>query len=467
MGPVTEEKISQWVAEQHQYFATGATRSAAFRIAQLKKLKQSIVKHEDALLDALHADLRKNRAEGYASEIGLVLYSISYMIKHIKRWAKPKRVKTPLPLVGTSSYTIAEPYGSVLIIGPFNYPASLILEPLIGAIAAGNCAVVKPSEYTPNVSAALRVVIEEAFEPQFVRVIEGAKDETSWLIHAPFDYMFFTGSTKVGKIVMEAAAKRLAPVTLELGGKSPVIIDQTAKINITAQRVVWGKLLNNGQTCIAPDYILVHKNVYGAFMQAIQQAIKQFYSDQPKQSVDYGRIVSDQHFARLNAMITSDKQHILLGGESDATDRYIQPTVLNGGHVKAPNELAAMQEEVFGPIVSIIQYGDTDEAIAFIHNFDKPLALYVFTEDKQVEQQILDNVSFGGGCVNDTLSHVINHELPFGGVGPSGIGAYHGKHSFEVFSHRKSVLRRSTLVETGILFPPYKDKLKLLKKILK
>jgi len=467
MGNITELMITQWVEQQQAYYESGETRNVQFRIQQLKKLKQAIVKHENNILEALHLDLRKSRTEGFASELGLVLYSISHMIKNLHRWAKPKRVKTPLPLIGTSSYIVSEPYGSVLIIGPFNYPASLILEPLVAAIASGNCAIVKPSEYTPNVSAALRNLISETFDPQYVRLVEGAQQETSWLIHAPFDYMFFTGSTKVGKIVMKAAAERLIPVTLELGGKSPVIVDHTAKIEIAAQRVVWGKLLNNGQTCIAPDYILVQQSIYEPFIKSVIAAVHQLYSDNPMESEDYGRIVSDMHFTRLRAMLDNIDEHYIYGGTYDEQQRYISPTFLNGGTCKKPVKLKAMEEEVFGPICTVIQYDTLDEAIAFIKQYDKPLALYAFTEDTAVEQRIVDSVSFGGGCINDTLSHYINHELPFGGVGPSGLGAYHGKHSFEQFSHRKSILKRTTLLEPGILFPPYKDKLKLLKKVLK
>lgn len=467
MNQLTEGKITEWVNQQKAYFETGATRDIGFRIQQLKRLKQAIQKHEGLLLDALYQDLRKSHTEGYASEIGLVLYSISYMMKHVKKWAKPTRVKTPIPLIGTSSYIKTEPYGSVLIIGPFNYPVSLILEPLIGSIAAGNCSIVKPSEYTPNVAKAIKIVIEEAFEPQFVTVVEGAKDETSWLIHAPFDYMFFTGSTKVGKIVMEAAANRLVPVTLELGGKSPVIIDQTAKIEIAAQRVVWGKLLNNGQTCIAPDYMLVHDAVYDHFIVAVKKAIHQFYSDDIMASADYGRIVSDQHFTRLKNMLLQDEKHIMYGGQYDSEERYIAPTLIDGGSVQQPIQLVSMTEEVFGPICAVLKYEHLQDAISFIKRHEKPLALYVFTESKEIEHAVIDQISFGGGCVNDTLSHYINHELPFGGVGPSGLGSYHGKHSFNIFSHTKSILKRSSFMETGLLFPPYKEKLKLLKKVLK
>ncbi|HIW34143.1 MAG TPA: aldehyde dehydrogenase [Candidatus Paenibacillus intestinavium] len=467
MSQVTETMITQWVEQQQDYYESGETRSLQFRIQQLKKLKQAIVKYQHHILDALYLDLRKSKTEGYASELGLVLYSISHMIKNLRRFAKPKRVKTPLPLIGTASYIVSEPYGSVLIIGPFNYPASLILEPLVAAIASGNCAIVKPSEHTPNVSAALRDLITETFDTRYIRLVEGAQEETSWLIHAPFDYIFFTGSTKVGKIVAKAAAERLIPVTLELGGKSPVIVDRTAKLEIAAQRVVWGKLLNNGQTCIAPDYILVEQSIYEPFMKLVVAAIHQFYSSNPLESEDYGRIVSDTHFLRLKSMLEDAESDCIYGGQYDEQQRYIAPTFLSGGTCKQPRSLKAMQEEVFGPICTVIQYDTLDEAITFIKQYDKPLALYAFTEDAAVEQRIVASISFGGGCINDTLSHYINYELPFGGVGPSGLGAYHGEHSFEQFTHRKSMLKRTTLLEPGILFPPYKDKLKFLRKVLK
>lgn len=467
MSQVTEARITGWVNQQRTYYDSGVTRSVDFRIQQLKKLKQAIIKHEDEILDALHRDLRKSRTEGFASELGLVLYSISYTIKHLQGWAKPKRVKTPFPLIGTSSYIVSEPYGSVLIIGPFNYPASLILEPLVAAIASGNCAIVKPSEYTRAVAKALSKLIEETFDPSYVRLVEGAQQETSWLIHAPFDFMFFTGSTKVGKIVMQAAAERLVPVALELGGKSPVIVDHTSKVDIAAKRIVWGKLLNNGQTCIAPDYIVVQQSIYEPFIKAVIAAIHQFYSENPLESEDYGRIVSDTHFARLKSMLEHNEERFIYGGKYDAKERYIEPTFLDGGTCQQPIALKAMEEEVFGPICTVIQYDKLQEAIQFVKQYEKPLALYVFTEDNAVEKRILDSISFGGGCVNDTLSHYINHELPFGGVGPSGVGSYHGKHGFDQFSHQKSVLKRTTKLEPGLLFPPYKDKLKLLKKVLK
>lgn len=460
-------EIEELVQKQKVYFDSGQTRSLSFRLQQLQALRHAILKHEKQLSEALYADLGKSEAESYTTEIGIVLSSITHAIKQLKKWMKPKRVSTPLMMVGTSGKIVAEPYGVALIIAPFNYPVQLVFEPLLGAISGGNCIVVKPSEFTPHVSLVLEKLVAETFDSAFIAVVQGEQQETTWLLESKFDFIFFTGSTKVGSIVMQAAAKQLIPVALELGGKSPTIIHKTANIDVAAKRIMWGKYINNGQTCVAPDYILVDETVKDNFLQACQSALTSFYGVDIKQSEDYSRIVSDRHFNRLVSMIEHDREQIILGGSYDSRTRYIEPTFIEGGSVREPVPVEAMNDEVFGPILTVISYKDEKDVIPFVKKYNKPLALYIFSEDDSFNNAILENISFGGGCINDTLSHVIHRELPFGGVGPSGLGSYHGQHSFDLFSHKKSVLSRTSKVETGLLFPPYKKKLSLFKKILK
>lgn len=465
----TTEAVHRMLEEHTGFFRTGKTAGAVYRMEQLNKLKGAIIRFERELLEALRKDLRKSGMEAYSSEIGLVLSSISYMTKHLKKWMKPRKARTPLHLAGTRSRIIPEPYGTVLIVGPYNYPVQLVLEPLVGAIAAGNCAVLKPSESTPHVSAVISRMIAETFDPAYIRVVEGEKEVTSALIHAPFDYIFFTGSVAVGKIVMEAAAKNLVPVTLELGGKSPLIVDKTVNLDLAVKRIAWGKWMNAGQTCVAPDYALVHEEMKDAFIQKLKAELGRFYSENAQASEDYGRIVNERQFDRLAAILDGDREFVVHGGRVDRSDLYMEPTLLAIGKVGSSEALAAesMQDELFGPLLPILSYASLDEAIHLVQSRPKPLALYVFTEDRAVQDRVLGELSFGGGCVNDTISHLVNHHLPFGGVGHSGIGGYHGQHSFELFSHHKSVLTRSTKFETGILFPPYKDKLKWIRKVLK
>jgi aldehyde dehydrogenase (NAD+) len=463
MPEVSEQSIGLMLAEHRQFFDSGVTKETAFRLRQLQKLGDAIRRHESRIIEALHQDLRKSEFEAYATEIGFTLDSIGYMMKHLKRWMKPVKVQSPLHMFPSKSLIISEPYGTVLIIGPFNYPFQLLIEPLIGAIAAGNCAVLKPSESTPAVSAVIEELIKETFEPGYIRVVQGEKETTNLLIHAKFDYIFFTGSVPVGKIVMAAAAKQLVPVTLELGGKSPVIVDKTANLETAAKRIVWGKLINVGQTCIAPDYLLVHKEVAAELISLMKQSIRAFYGENPRSNPDYGRIVNERQLQRIAGMIERDRSKIITGGTVEPEDLYIEPTLL----YPATWSDAAMEDEIFGPVLPIIEFGRLEEAISSINQHPKPLALYLFTEDKQVEQQVLGSVSFGGGCVNDTISHVASSRLPFGGVGNSGIGGYHGKHSFDLFSHRKSIVKRSSKIDFGIVYPPYGNKIKLVRKLLK
>lgn len=464
---LNDHQISDLVQKQKSYFEAGHTRSLSFRVTKLKALKAAILKYEIALSEALFKDLGKSEAESYTTEIGIVLSSISHTLKKLKGWMKPKSVSTPLVMVSTSGKIVYEPYGVTLIIAPFNYPMQLVFEPLLGAICAGNCAIIKPSEFTPHVSKVVELLVKETFEEQHVAVVQGEQQETTWLLEQPFDFIFFTGSTRVGSIVMEAAAKQLTPVALELGGKSPTIIHRSANIEVAAKRIMWGKYINNGQTCIAPDYVVIDEDIKDTFIKACKSALHSFYGEDIKLSEDYSRIVNDRHFDRLTAMIEQDKDHIVLGGGYDRSVRYIEPTFVDGGSIHEPIAVRAMEDEVFGPILTLITYKQELSVVPFIRKHNKPLALYVFSEDRHFTSYILDNISFGGGCVNDTLSHFIHRELPFGGVGPSGLGSYHGKHSFMLFSHKKSVLKRSSKLETGLLFPPYTKKLNLFKKVLK
>ncbi|MGG3523950.1 aldehyde dehydrogenase [Bacillus pseudomycoides] len=457
------DNIQQLIQEHRQFFHNDYTKSLQFRLKQLEKLKISIQQYENQVLSALYQDLHKSEFEAYAAEIGFTLNSINFIMKYLKQWMKPQKVKTPIHFLPSKSYIIKEPYGTVLIIGPFNYPFQSLIEPLIGAIAAGNCAVLKPSENAPNVSTVINKIISETFDKQYIRVIEGDRETTSLLIHAPFDYIFFTGSVQVGKIVMEAAAKNLVPVTLELGGKGPAIVDETANLDIAAKRIIWGKFINAGQSCIAPDYVIAHKSVKVKLISKMKEIITRFYGSDVSKSNDYGRIVNERQFDRLISILEKDQNHIIFGGNSSRSHLYIEPTLLE---VKSWDD-AAMKEEIFGPILPIMEYNDLDGVIHMVNNHPKPLALYVFTENKNVEKQVLGRISFGGGCVNDTMSHMANLHLPFGGLGNAGFGSYHGKHSFDTFTHRKSILKKSSRIDLGFVFPPYRNKIKILRKIFK
>ncbi|MDQ1785130.1 aldehyde dehydrogenase, partial [Staphylococcus aureus] len=426
-------------------------------------LSKAIKSYESDILEALYTDLGKNKVEAYATEIGITLKSIKNARKELKNWTKTKNVDTPLYLFPTKSYIKKEPYGTVLIIAPFNYPFQLVFEPLIGAIAAGNTAIIKPSELTPNVARVIKRLINETFDANYIEVIEGGIEETQTLIHLPFDYVFFTGSENVGKIVYQAASENLVPVTLEMGGKSPVIVDETANIKVASERICFGKFTNAGQTCVAPDYILVHESVKDDLITALSKTLREFYGQNIQQSPDYGRIVNLKHYHRLTSLLNSAQMNIVFGGHSDEDERYIEPTLLD--HVT--NDSAIMQEEIFGPILPILTYQSLDEAIAFIHQRPKPLSLYLFSEDENATQRVINELSFGGGAINDTLMHLANPKLPFGGVGASGMGRYHGKYSFDTFTHEKSYIFKSTRLESGVHLPPYKGKFKYIKAFFK
>ena len=452
--------FSSAVAELRQTFNSGHTRHLSWRREQLRALKRAVEANEQKLLAALHADLGKPEVEAYAGEVGFLTGEIDYTIKHLSAWAKPEKVKTPLVNHPGKSEVLREPLGVVLVIGPWNYPIQLVLAPLVGAIAAGNCAVLKPSELAPASSAIVTELVEQALDSRAVRVIEGGVPETSALLAERWDHIFFTGSTRVGRIVYEAAAKHLTPVTLELGGKSPCVVDAELDLVPTARRIVWGKFFNTGQTCVAPDYVLVHRDQEQPLLSAMKDTLREFYGDEPKQSPDYGRIVNSGHHQRLVGYLKD--ADVFVGGQHDAEERYLAPTILR--NVKPDDPV--MQEEIFGPILPVLVVDSVDEAIAFINAREKPLALYVFTSDSANAERVLSNTSSGGACVNDAISHLAVPELPFGGVGESGMGAYHGSHSFETFSHRKSVLKRWTWPDVKLRYPPYADKLELVKKVV-
>ncbi|HBC4293682.1 TPA: aldehyde dehydrogenase [Staphylococcus aureus] len=455
--------IEQKFYDSKAFFNTQQTKDISFRKEQLKKLSKAIKSYESDILEALYTDLGKNKVEAYATEIGITLKSIKNARKELKNWTKTKNVDTPLYLFPTKSYIKKEPYGTVLIIAPFNYPFQLVFEPLIGAIAAGNTAIIKPSELTPNVARVIKRLINETFDANYIEVIEGVIEETQTLIHLPFDYVFFTGSENVGKIVYQAASENLVPVTLEMGGKSPVIVDETANIKVASERICFGKFTNAGQTCVAPDYILVHESVKDDLITALSKTLREFYGQNIQQSPDYGRIVNLKHYHRLTSLLNSAQMNIVFGGHSDEDERYIEPTLLD--HVTSDS--AIMQEEIFGPILPILTYQSLDEAIAFIHQRPKPLSLYLFSEDENATQRVINELSFGGGAINDTLMHLANPKLPFGGVGASGMGRYHGKYSFDTFTHEKSYIFKSTRLESGVHLPPYKGKFKYIKAFFK
>ncbi|MBM7868667.1 aldehyde dehydrogenase (NAD+) [Clostridium pascui] len=464
----TEELSTQDVElileEQKKYFNTQVTKDIDFRIKQLRILKQSIKKYEEQILKALNKDLGKHKNEAYMTEVGYVYNSITHVIKNLKKWARPEKRPTPIYLMPAKSYIISEPYGSVLIIGPYNYPFQLLIEPLIGAMAAGNTALLKPSEMTPNASKVVKEMIEDAFDKEYIGCVEGGIDTNTSLINGKFDYIFFTGSAAVGKIVMQAAAKNLVPVTLELGGKSPVIVEESANIKEAARRIIWGKTANAGQTCVAPDYVVVHERVKDELITEMMNALTEYYGEDIEKNDSFGRIVNGRHFNRIKAMLEKDKDGIVFGGHWNEEDRYIEPTLIE----ISSEDAATMQEEIFGPVLPIMTYKNLDNIITKIRNLPKPLALYLFTRNKRVESKVLSEISSGNACVNDTIMHTANPYLPFGGVGNAGIGAYHGKDSFVTFSHRKGILKKPAGINNSIIYPSFTEKqLKLIKKLFK
>lgn len=452
--------IQQTVAAQRDYFRSGATLDVRQRLAALRRLEQAVLTHEDAICAALRADLNKSPFESYMCEVGLVLSELSYIRRHLKKWARDKAVPTPLSQFPAKSFRHPEPYGVTLVMAPWNYPFMLALEPAVGAIAAGNCVIIKPSNYSPATSAVIAELIAAAFDPRHVAVVEGGRAENQSLLDQPFDYIFFTGGTAVARQVMAKAAARLTPVSLELGGKSPCIVDATADIPLTARRLAFGKFLNAGQTCVAPDYLLVHESVRDALAAALEQSVLDFFGPDPIANPDYVKIINDKHYRRIQGLMAGER--ILFGGQ--ARDGKIAPTLLDG----VTGDSAVMQEEIFGPVLPMLTFSRLDEAISFVNARPKPLALYLFTTDRAAERQVLSRVSYGGGCVNDTVVHLATPYLPFGGVGESGMGGYHGRASFDAFTHYKSVLKKANWLDLPMRYQPYtKRSFKLLKRFLK
>ena len=446
------------VQRQRAFFQTSATRPLEFRRAQLERLSLALERHEPALLSALQADLRKSPFQGYATEVALVQMEIRHALKNLQRWAAPSGRGTPWFVAPARGWVQAEPLGVALILGPWNYPAQLLLTPLVSAIAAGNCAVLKPSELAPRTAEAVTALVRDCFEEELVSVATGGPEVAEALLSERFDKIFFTGSTRVGRVVMAAAAKHLTPVTLELGGKCPAIVCADAPVELAAKRIAWGKFMNAGQTCVAPDFVLVHRSVRGAFVAALGKSLAEFYGADTRQSADYGRIINARHYERLASYLKDGE--VAHGGTHDAQDRFIAPTILTGVAPEAP----VMQEEIFGPILPVLDFDTLDDALALLRDRPTPLALYVFTGDREIERRVLTEARSGGACVNDVVSHMIGTGLPFGGLGDSGMGAYHGRAGFEAFSHRRAVLRRATWLDLPFRYPPQKLSLAALKR---
>ncbi len=453
--------IPDVLRQQRAFFASGQTKPFEFRQTQLAKLKQAVLDRQTAIFKAINADLGRPDSETYFEYEVITLSEINRALKHLKRWIKPKRVRSTLENFPSSAWVQPEPKGIVLIMGPWNYPFQLVISPLVGAIAAGNCAILKPSEHAPHTAQVVADLIANTFDPSYIALFEGEVDISQQLLAEKFDHIFFTGGSTVGRIVMAAAAKHLTPVTLELGGKSPCIIDTDINLDHAARRVVWGKFLNAGQTCLAPDYLLIDHAIKEAFLIKLTQSIREFFGDDPSQSPDLGRIINQRQFNRLLGLLNSGT--VLIGGETDAQIRYIAPTVLDNVTWDSP----IMQDEIFGPILPVLTYQQFDQAIAQINARPKPLALYLFSRDSAKQQQVLTETSSGGICLNDTILHICIPELPFGGVGQSGMGRYHGKASFDIFSHYKSVLKKTFWFDVNWRYAPYsQSKLEKLKKVI-
>ena len=455
--------IDEILKKQRDFFCSGKTIPVSFRIEMLKRLYKSVKENEAEINNALKADLGKSDFEGFMCEVGLSLTEISYMIKHTRNFAAKKMVRTPLAQFASQSYKKPSPYGNVLIMSPWNYPFLLTIEPLADAISAGNTAVVKPSAYSPNTSHVVEKIIKECFDEEFVAVVTGGRKENSELLDKKFDMVFFTGSQNVGKEVLRRCAEHLTPAVLELGGKSPCIIDSSAKIKLAAKRIVFGKYLNCGQTCVAPDYILCHKDVKDEFIKEVKIQIRKQFGENPLENPDYGRIINEKHFERINSLV--DKSKVVCGGRADRNTLRIEPTVMDNVSLSDP----VMGEEIFGPVMPVIEYENFEDVFKILKDGQKPLALYIFSENKTNINNILSRISFGGGCVNDVIIHLATSEMGFGGVGESGMGAYHGKSGFDAFSHTKSIVDKKTFMDLPMRYQPYNRKIyaKLLKLFLR
>ncbi|HQO89740.1 MAG TPA: aldehyde dehydrogenase [Chitinophagales bacterium] len=447
----TEFDAATLVNKQRNFFNTGKTKDIEFRIEQLKKLRQVISDNQQEIMDALKKDLNKSPMEAYGTEVGFLLADIKHTLKTIRSLAKPRKVKTPLFHQLGSSWIQPEPYGVTYVVAPWNYPFQLAIAPAIGALAAGNTCIIRPSRMSENTARVMERIINSNFDESYLKVVLSDIRQSNELLEQKFDYIFFTGSPDVGRQIYAAASKHLTPVTLELGGKSPCFVDETFNTNWGIKRIVWGKFTNTGQTCVAPDYVLVDKKVKQKFVDLFIKTTKEFFGEDPQKSPDLGRIINEKHFVRLTKLL--EKGNILMGGKTDINDLYIAPTLIDGVTGDDP----VMQGEIFGPILPIIEYEKLDDAIRFVNSRNKPLALYIFSEDKMYQERILNETSSGNASINECLMHVGQFELPFGGVGESGMGAYHGDVSFETFSHMKGILKKSTLSDFKQRFPPYTE----------
>ncbi len=469
-------KVQEIINKQREYFNTGATRSVTFRLNALKKLRKEIITNETRIAAALKNDLNKSEFESYMTEIGMVLEEIKTLIKHTPKWAAAKYVRTPIAQFHSRSFILPEPYGVVLVMSPWNYPFQLSMAPLVGAMAAGNCVILKPSAYAPNVSQVMEEILTACFPAKYIAAVQGGRQENQELLEQKFDYIFFTGGVEVGKLVMEKAAKYLTPVSLELGGKSPCIVDKTADLLLAAKRIAFGKFLNSGQTCVAPDYLYVQEEVKEELVEYLKKYIKEFFGEDPLENPDYPKIINEKHYIRIMGLIEGET--ILAGGygrdSSDDTNSSagngsrvnyrIAPTIIDG--VTPSSRI--MQEEIFGPVLPLMTFKHISEVTGYVSGRPKPLALYLFTTDKKMENYILKNLSFGGGCINDTIIHLATPYMGFGGVGESGMGGYHGKFSFDTFSHKKSIIKKANWIDLPMRYHPYnKEKEKLIRFFLK
>ncbi|WP_283170644.1 aldehyde dehydrogenase [Curtanaerobium respiraculi] len=444
--------IAELVKRQRAFFESRLTFDVTYRVQALERLRRSVIEHEGDICDALKKDLGKSASESYIGELGLSRDEIRHQIAHVRGWSKPRTVPTHLANFAAKSFTVQEPYGIVLIMAPWNYPFLLTLEPLAGALAAGNCVVLKPSAYAPASSAVLRDIVEECFDPNYVAIVEGGRAENTALLETEFDRIFFTGSVGVGKLVMEKAAAHLTPVSLELGGKSPAVVDAKCNLRVSASRIAFGKYLNLGQTCVAPDYALVDQRIHDRFVEALNSEITAMYGANAFANPDYGRIVNRKHYDRIMGLIDASRDKVVRGGTGNPDTLQIEPTVMDGVTPDDP----IMGEEIFGPVLPILAYDGFDEAEAFVRERPKPLAGYLFTEDRALQERWLAYTSFGGGCINDTIVHLATPEMGFGGVGASGMGSYHGKKSFETFSHEKSIMKKYTWIDMPMRNQPYR-----------
>ena len=457
------ETLQQKLDQMRSYFNNGATKSFAFRKAQLQKFRNAVLQHEEDLYAALYSDLKKSKEETWVTETGFFIAEINDAIRHLHKWMKPEKVKTNLLNMPSSSYVMSEPLGVVMVIGPWNYPLQLLFTPIIGAIAAGNCVVVKPSEFAPATSNVMKEIITKTFEENYILYVEGdgAAVVPEMMNNFVFDHVFYTGSTTVGKIIYQMAAKNLVPVTLELGGKSPCVVESDANIEVAARRIALTKFSNCGQMCVAPDYLLVHESVKDKFIEALKKSIEKFYTTDPATAYSYGKIINEKQFTRLINYL--QHANIIYGGNHDSAKLFISPTIIDNVDLSSP----VMQDEIFGPILPIITFNKKEEALKIITQHKNPLAFYVFTQSNIKEHEWLDSVAFGGGCVNNASWHLTNYHLPFGGRGFSGTGAYHGTFSFETFSHKKAIMKTPTWFDPDIKYPPFKGKLKLFKWVIK